>query len=115
MSDATSDPRRSRRLAIPGVLVAIDAPEVAAEPWVVDGIDISADGMGLVLPPELGESLNVLLTFRLPDGAELAQVPATVRHHEGPVSGGVTFDTDAWDRDDRLALLEYLVRGYESH
>ena len=45
--------RRLRRHPIHGVFVAIDAPDVAEHPWVVDAIDINAHGLGLVMPPEL--------------------------------------------------------------
>jgi hypothetical protein len=104
-------PRRSRRRMIPGVLVAVDAPALAAQPWVVDAVDINADGMGLVLPPEIVAGTEVFLTFRLDADTELARVPATVVHQESQV-GGVIFD--AWSPAERLALLEHLVRFYES-
>lgn len=108
-SDAP-DHGRSRRLAIHGVLVAIDAPALAQEPWVVDAIDISSGGLGLVLPGELAEGTEVELSFKL-GGVELSRVPAEVGHQFG-TSGGVVFGD--WDDEDRLALLEYLVRRYES-
>ncbi|NJL27438.1 MAG: PilZ domain-containing protein [Thermoanaerobaculia bacterium] len=97
--------RRGKRRPIAGVLVAIDAPEVAERPWVVDAIDVSADGMGLVLPPELPEGTRVELSFKL-DAAEFARLPATVTHRMG-TSGGVRFDP--WPDADRLRFLEFLV------
>ncbi len=104
------EPRRTRRASIHGLLIAIDAPELSSEPWVVDGIDLNSKGMGLVLPPELLEGARVLLSFRL-DEHELARLPATVQHKVG-VSGGVRFDP--WPDIERLKLLEYLVRHYET-
>lgn len=105
------DTRRTRRLPIHGVFVAIDAPEIADQPWVVDAIDINAGGMGIVLPPELPEGTLVYLSFRLDEGVELARVPARVQHRDG-ASGGLRFEP--WKDDDRLALLEYLVGAFES-
>ncbi len=109
-SEKAGQPRRSRRASIHGLLVAIDAPELSSEPWVVDGIDLNSRGMGLVLPPELLEGAQVLLSLRL-DEHELARLPATVQHKVG-VSGGVRFDP--WPETERLKLLEYLVRVYET-
>lgn len=103
-------PRRTRRMSIPGVLVAIDAPEIADGHFVVDAIDLNADGLGLVLPPELPEGAEVELSFKLEDGLELSRVPAIVRHRAGS-SGGVRFE--GWSGEDRLQLLEFLVRRYE--
>ena len=109
-SEKAGEPRRTRRASIHGLLIAIDAPELSSEPWVVDGIDLNSKGMGLVLPPELLEGARVLLSFRL-DEHELSRLPATVQHKVG-VSGGVRFDS--WPDSERLKLLEYLVRHYET-
>ncbi len=103
--------RRNRRLAITGLLVAIDAPTVSDQPWVADGLDISASGMGLILPPELPEGSKVFLTFRLADEIEFSRMPGVVRHREG-MSGGVVFEP--WPVEERLRLLEYLVFLYET-
>jgi len=102
--------RKASRAPIHGVLVAIDAPEVADQPWVVDAIDINSQGLGLVLPPELPEGTEVLLSFRLDEGYEFSRMPATVLHRIG-VSGGVRFGD--WGHAERLELLEYLVSRYE--
>ncbi len=104
-------PRRSRRIAIPGVLVAVDAPGIAADPWVVDALDVSAYGLGLMLPPELPEGTEVLLSFKLDERLEFSRLPARVQHREDTSSGGVRFDR--WPDSERLKLLEYLVRYYE--
>ncbi len=109
-SETAARRRQTRRASIHGLLIAIDAPELSSEPWVVDGIDLNSRGMGLVLPPELLEGAQVLLSFRL-DEYELVRVPATVQHKIG-VSGGVRFDP--WPEIERLKLLEYLVRVYEA-
>lgn len=102
---------RRNRLAIHGVLIAIDAPDVSAHPWVVDAIDISSSGMGLVLPPEIEEGRRVLLSFELDDTTRFSRVPALVRH-QMTQSGGVEFKQ--WPSAERLKLLEYLVRWYET-
>ena len=106
---AESDPRRNRK-PIHGALVAVDAPSLADKPWVVDGIDINANGMGLVLPPEIKEGTEVFLSFKLEDQLELSRVPGVVRHQVS-ATGGVEFE--AWQPNDRLKLLEYLVEWYE--
>ena len=104
--------RRQRlRTPIHGLLVAIDAPEVAGDPWVVDAIDINSRGLGLVLPPELPAGASVFLTFKLAEDLEFSRVPATVLHRL-TVSGAVRFEP--WPESERLKLLEYLVRCYES-
>lgn len=103
--------RRTRRTQIHGVLVAIDAPAVAPEPWIVDAIDVNADGLGLVLPPELPEGTRVLLSFQLGDELDFSRLPATVLHHFG-TGGGVRFEP--WPDAARLKLLEHLVRLYET-
>ena len=104
--------RRARRLPTGDLLVAVDAPEVAAKPWVVAAIDVNSLGMGLVLPPELREGTRVLLSFKLDDECEFSRLPATVVHY-GPTGGGGGVRFDAWPSADRLGLLEVLVRHYE--
>lgn len=102
---------RRNRLAIHGILVAIDAPDLSSHPWVVDAIDISSSGMGLVLPPEIEEGRRVLLSFELDDHTRFSRVPALVRH-QMTQSGGVEFKQ--WPSAERLKLLEYLVHWYET-
>jgi len=105
-------PRRSRRHPIRGVLVAIEAASSRSDGhWVVDAIDVNADGLGLVLPPELRPGDHILLTFRLTEKCDFSRLPAVVLHHDGS-SGGIRFG--AWPLADRLHLLEYLVDSYES-
>ncbi len=103
--------RRMGRAPIHGVLVAIDAPAIFEHPWVVDALDINSHGLGLVLPPELPEGTQVLLSFKLSEANEFSRVPAIVLHQLG-VSGGVRFDL--WSDVDRLKLLEFLVGIYET-
>lgn len=102
---------RRNRKKIPRVLVAIDAPQLADHPWVVDAIDISSTGMGLVLPEELTEGNRVFLSFSLDERTEFSRVPAIVRHQMRVFSGGVSFE--AWPSAERLKLLEFLVTWYE--
>ncbi len=102
--------RRAKRLPIGDLLVAVDAPEVAAEPWVVDAFDINSLGLGLVLPPELAEGTRVFLSFRLAEDVEFSRLPAVVSHQLG-VSGGVRFES--WPVEERVRLLEYLIEVYE--
>lgn len=103
--------RARRRLPIQGVLVAIDAPEVADRHFVVDALDINSLGLGLVLPPELSEGTVVELTFKLRDDTVFSRVGAVVRHQMGS-SGGVSFE--GWPAAARVKLLEYLIEHYES-
>ncbi len=109
-SERRAEHRRTRRAPIHDLLIAVDVPELSSEHWVVDGIDINSKGMGLILPPELLEGTQVLLSFVL-DGRELSRLPATVQHKVG-VSGGVRFA--AWPESERLKLLDYLVGVYET-
>ncbi|MCP3958795.1 MAG: PilZ domain-containing protein [bacterium] len=109
-TENADQPRRMRRAPMHGVLVAIDAPELSSEPWVVDAIDLNSNGMGLVLPPELLEGTRVLLSFKLTDH-DFSRLPATVLYQMG-VSGGVRFDD--WPLEDRVKLLEWLAGYYES-
>lgn len=104
--------RRSIRTPFRG-LVAVDAPELADQPWVVDAIDLNSLGMGLVLPAELVEGTRVLLSFKLADGLEFSRVPATIAHY-GPAASGGGVRFEPWPEEERLQLLEYLVASYES-
>lgn len=108
--EAPRSRRRRKRMPIHGVLVAIDAPEIADQHWVVDALDINSSGLGLVLPPELPEGTEVELTFKLREDSIFSRVPARVRHQMGS-SGGVQFKP--WPAADRLKLLEFLTGMYE--
>ncbi len=103
--------RGRRRWLIHGTLVALDAPAIADHPWVVDAIDLNSSGMGMVLPAELAEGTEVLLSFKLGEAVEFSQLPAVVRHQLGS-SGGVRFSP--WPASERLKLLEWLVQAYEN-
>ena len=109
--DPTAETRNTRRRPIHGVLVALDAPTVADQPWVVDAIDINGSGMGVVLPPEIPEGTDILLSFKLAEEVEFSRMPASVRHQVG-LSGGLRFGP--WPASERLKLLEWLVQAYES-
>jgi hypothetical protein len=99
--------RRARRRPLAGVLVVIEAPRISSTHWVADAFDISAEGMGLVLPPALPLAEDVLLSFRLDPAHEFSRVPATVRHLDGLAGGGVSFG--GWSESDRFRLLEHLA------
>lgn len=109
---ASDIPRRSRRHPMAGVLVEIEAPTLSDKPWVVDAVDINADGMGLVLPRRLEPGTHVLLSFRLDPSCAFSRVPAVILHQE-PQAGGGGVRFGAWSDADRLRLLEHLVRIYE--
>lgn len=100
-------PRRTRRHPIGDVYVTVEAPTLSEEGWIVPGVDINADGMGLELPPEIPEGTFVLLSCHL--GAELsfARLPAQVVHSKKN-GAGVRFA--AWHERERLMLLDYLLR-----
>lgn len=103
-------PRRSRRRPIHGTFVALEASSIPGSHYVVDALDINADGIGLVVPPGLEAGSEVTMTFRLEEEVAFAQVRGVVLHHDGQ-SAGVRFV--GWPEHDRLRLLEYLVRFYE--
>lgn len=103
--------RQARRIPLNDLLVAIDAPGVSPQPWVVDAIDVNSQGMGLVLPPEIPAGTRVGLSFKLGDGFEVSRLPATVLHSRSDSVGAVGFEP--WPPSERLKLLEYLVGRYE--
>lgn len=107
-SPSATSPRRARRRPLSGVLVVIEAPAWSPQHWVADAFDISSDGMGLVLPPALPLSAQLLLSFRLDDEHEFSRVPAEIRHRDALAGGGgVRFGV--WQEADRLRLLEHLA------
>jgi len=106
-----TSPRRSRRHPVHGLLVAIDAPAISESHWAVDALDLNADGIGVILPPDLPPGSQVELSFKLAPAAEFSRVPGIVLHHDGQ-SAGVRFV--GWPEGERLRLLEYLVRLYEA-
>jgi hypothetical protein len=93
------------------VLVSIEAPSISDHPWVVEALDVSSDGLGLVLPAELEPGTEVLLTCRLDDGVSFSRMPGKVLHLVVG-AGGIEFGE--WPSSERLKLLENLVRFYES-
>ncbi len=99
--------RRSRRFPIAGIAVTVEAPTLCDEGWVVGGIDISVDGMGLALPREIPTRTYVLLSCHLDSHATFARLPARVLHSDTEGSG-VRFE--AWHEAERLMLLDYLLR-----
>lgn len=106
-----SERRRSKRRPVPGVFVAIEAPEVAGEAaWAGSAIDINGDGLALSLPPEVDPGNEVRLTFRLGEEGALSSVPAVVlRKNDGHSIGAVKFLP--WPEPERLALLSFLLNA----
>ncbi|MEO1368427.1 MAG: hypothetical protein AAFX50_14735, partial [Acidobacteriota bacterium] len=70
----------------------------------------AAGGADLVLPPELEEGVEVLLSFKLDPSIEFSRLPAVIRHQIS-ATGGVSFQP--WPSAERLKLLEFLVTWYE--
>ena len=103
--------RRTRRRAIPGVLVTVEAPRVAPAAWTGAGVDVNADGIAVSFPQEIEPGTYVLLSFRLSGGVDLRRVPGVVLHHDGQTAG-IRFL--GWGEPDRLSLLEWLCNAYES-
>lgn len=101
--------RRSRRRALPGAFVAVEAPKLSTDLcWAGSAIDINGDGMGLVLPQEVKPGDEVLLTFRLDEERTVQRVPSVVLRQEGGYGfGAVKFEP--WAVEDRLALVSYLL------
>lgn len=99
------DRRRSPRYPLVGVLVTLVSSDGEELICTADAIDISKDGISLVLPEELdlGDE-ELLLTFRI-DGATFARVPGRIIRRDQNV-GAVDFEL--WSRFDRLRLGSYL-------
>lgn len=107
---AESDRRRARRVPVPGVLVTLVSADGEQALFASDALDISAEGLALVLPEGLNGSVNpgdgVLLSFRLDEGTAFARMPGRlVRREEGVA--GVEFR--AWEPPARRRLDEWLA------
>ena len=100
-----TDRRRSPRYPLVGVLVTIVSSDGEELICTADAIDISKDGISLVLPEELdlGDE-ELLLTFRI-DGSTFARVPGRIVRRDQNL-GAVDFEM--WSRFDRLRLGSYL-------
>lgn len=118
---AGSERRRSSRVPVPGMIVAAElaepvttapvdgarAPGPVSPTWAGSAIDISRDGLGLVLPAEVPVGTELLLTFKLDDDTTFARVPsAVVRTQPGLGLGAVRFE--GWNHSELRALHSYL-------
>ncbi len=101
------DRRRSARHPIPRTLVTLEAPGVSHHPWVANAVDISPEGLGLVMPSEIAPGSRILLSFRLDDETGFSRVSSVVVHRELGV-GGVEFRR--WPGSARTRLMEFLKR-----
>jgi hypothetical protein len=107
--DRSDDRRRAPRFPLVGVLVTVvthDGEEVLCAS---DALDISTEGLALVLPEEGDHELDpgdgVLISFRLDDGTAFARIPCRVVRREDGV-GALEF---TWDRPARRRLAECLA------
>jgi hypothetical protein len=99
--------RRSRRQPIPSVLVAVETPRNGADAYVAAAVDINADGIGLVLPPEIHAGDEVLLTFELDPELTFERLPSTVVRGASAGAGAIGFRR--WPVDERLRLVGHLA------
>jgi hypothetical protein len=105
----TDDRRRAPRFPLVGVLVTVISPDGEDVLCASDALDISTEGIALVLPEQADHELDpgdgVLVSFRLDDGTAFARIPCrVVRRDEG--IGGLEF---TWDRPARRRLAERLA------
>ena len=89
--------------------MAIESPGLAPELcWTCSALDVSYDGMGLVLLPEVEPGDEVLVSFRLDGAGEVVRAPSIVLRQEGLLGlGGLRFTT--WSDADRLTLASFLI------
>ena len=103
------DHRRSRRRALPGTFVAIEAPDISGNYcWGARAIDINGDGMRLVLPPELPRGATLLLSMCLDSATEFDRVPAVVVRQDSEGGNGAV-EFRMWPDAARLKLLNFLL------
>ncbi len=109
---AEHDDRRAYpRRPVPEVFVAIETEDNPGRPeWAGSAVDISADGLALMMPDDVPVGSELYLTFRLEDGTSFVRVPSTlVRKDRGYCMGAVRFHD--WADGERLLLLAYLARN----
>jgi len=107
--DRPNDRRRAPRIPLVGVLVTVVSPDGEDVLCASDALDISTEGLAVVLPEEGDHELDpgdgVLVSFRLDDGTAFARIPCrVVRREEG--IGGLEFTSD---RPARRRLAECLA------
>ena len=99
--------RRSKRLPIPNVDVAIHSPDLPGHvEWTASAIDINGDGMALVLPEELPAGTRLVLSFATSEQTAFERVPCVITRQDSGY-GAVVFDD--WEQADLLALLSFLI------
>lgn len=103
------DRRRAPRVPLVGVLVTVVSSDGSEVLCASDALDISTEGLALVLPEETNGSMNpgegVLVSFRLDDGTSFARMPCRVVRKEVGV-GAVDFTP--WNRPERHRLAAWL-------
>lgn len=104
------DRRRAPRFPLVGVLVTVVSPDGEEVLCASDALDISTEGLALVLPEESDRELDpgdgVLVSFRLDDGTAFARMPCRVVRREEGV-GAVDFTP--WDQFARRRLAQCLA------
>jgi hypothetical protein len=111
LQSSEHDRRAYPRRPVPEVFVAIETEQTTGHPeWASSAIDISADGLALMVPENVPVGSELYLTFRLEDGTSFVRVPSTlVRKEQGYSTGAVRFHD--WADGERLLLLAYLARN----
>jgi hypothetical protein len=106
-----TDRRAFPRHPVPEVFVAIETAGTPGQPeWASSAIDISPEGLALMVPDSVSIGSKLYLTFRLPDGTSFVRVPSTlIRKERGYCMGAVRFHD--WSDGERLLLLAYLARN----
>lgn len=107
--NGSDDRRRAPRFPLVGVLVTVISSDGEEVLCASDALDISTEGLALVLPEEGDHELDpgdgVLVSFRLDDGTAFARIPCRVVRRDDGI-GGLEF---TWDRPARRRLEECLA------
>lgn len=117
---ATIDRRRAPRVPVPDLIVAVEPTEIEgvvpeafdaamdSPAWACAAIDISRDGLGMILPSEVPIGAELLLTFKLDEQTYFSRVSGiVVRKQSGFGLGAVCFH--GWTDSDLRALEAFLA------